>query len=335
MLLLAIVSFILYSNAKELYEAFGPRQKVTRMRPHSFSTRVRSAVNEDAYRAVRTQENCTFPLDVLIIQDVTQSLGDDLVHMRESQIPAMISGLSTEHPGSRFAVLTHRDKPIWPLGSAGDYCARPGSPFSIDGTIVLSAYTDLEARGGADGPESQFVALLAASQLSMYEWNPMHTHLIVVATDAQPHFNLDGFNTMNLPAAPDTYDENDPETQCSSVYYPSPEQVKSSLNKIEAYLAAVIYDPDYQNGLIARSWQWVIRDFGETDDFLNLMSSDARNFWEKLAKIISELEATECIVSSTSPAPLTTSENTFSGCPPCTTRQCQRRGRKLRSTEAM
>eukprot|EP01055_Gregarina_sp_Pseudo9_P001650 Gregarina_sp_Pseudo_9__1649@NODE_2109_length_1146_cov_9540_155375_g247_i1_p1_GENE_NODE_2109_length_1146_cov_9540_155375_g247_i1NODE_2109_length_1146_cov_9540_155375_g247_i1_p1_ORF_typecomplete_len332_score42_61Integrin_beta/PF00362_18/1e19VWA/PF00092_28/0_00048_NODE_2109_length_1146_cov_9540_155375_g247_i11011096 len=316
-------------DAKELFEVFGPRAEVDGMDPHvppQISSRAMSRDAATSYWGARTPEHCVFPIDVLIIQDATASLADDWAIMQHDQLPQMIDTLSATHPGSRFAIMTHRDKPIWPLGLPEDYCVLTGAGFSQNQTEILNTYNQTIAYGGADGPECQFTAILAATQLSKYQWHPEHTRLVVVATDAGPHFNLDGFNTMGLAPTNGTYDEANPDHQCRTEYYPSPEHVKSSLSNIEAYLAAVVFDPDYLNGLVARAWQWVIRDLGQTDEFVNLVDRQSNDFWPKLSQIITELESIEC-VATTTPVPQTshaTVPTRPEWCPPCPTHQCKK-----------
>eukprot|EP01054_Gregarina_sp_Poly1_P008920 Gregarina_sp_Poly_1__8919@NODE_539_length_7612_cov_394_304042_g426_i0_p2_GENE_NODE_539_length_7612_cov_394_304042_g426_i0NODE_539_length_7612_cov_394_304042_g426_i0_p2_ORF_typecomplete_len339_score47_10Integrin_beta/PF00362_18/4_8e19VWA/PF00092_28/0_008_NODE_539_length_7612_cov_394_304042_g426_i020253041 len=310
-----------FSLGKELKEIYGSRPAVKFMSPR---VPPEAATIRSEYDKSRVPENCIFPIDVLIIQDATESMHDDWEPMRDTQLPAMIEVLSQDHPGSRFAVMMHQDKPVWPLGLPTDYCVRVGNPFTQHVEHVVEIYNNTFAYGGADEPECQFVALLAASQMSYYQWAAGHTRLLVVATDARPHFDQDGFNTMGLPPASGIYDEANPDEQCKSEYYPSPDHVKSSVLQIGAYVGAVIFDEPH--GRVASAWEWTIRHLGQPDEFLNVMSSDSTDFWAKLSEIITALEAVECMASTTPPP-----ETTESLCPPCTTRECRRHRRSRKS----
>eukprot|EP01054_Gregarina_sp_Poly1_P004796 Gregarina_sp_Poly_1__4795@NODE_2556_length_1988_cov_3636_680375_g1624_i0_p1_GENE_NODE_2556_length_1988_cov_3636_680375_g1624_i0NODE_2556_length_1988_cov_3636_680375_g1624_i0_p1_ORF_typecomplete_len330_score44_39Integrin_beta/PF00362_18/2_9e19VWA/PF00092_28/0_29_NODE_2556_length_1988_cov_3636_680375_g1624_i0201009 len=308
------------SHAKTLWEVYGEKPKVPRMDPRS-STILSAAEVLNG----RDPENCTFPIDVILIQDTTESFNNDWNELKTVQLPEMVQELQASHPGTRFATMLHKDKPVWPLGvpptpSNGfysDFCVRTDGNFHDNVEGIINMYNRESPYGGGDPPECQFVVLLGASQLP-FAWSPSATRLFVVVTDAQPHFDLDGFNTMGLPPHSDEYDQEDPDGQCKSQYYPSPDQMKQSVLNSGAYVAVVAYDADHQNGLVMRSWQWVVRHLGQTDGFLAIMMGDeSRDFWTKLSLTIAELENVECKLESTTAPPETEEE-----CPPCPTMAC-------------
>eukprot|EP01055_Gregarina_sp_Pseudo9_P005438 Gregarina_sp_Pseudo_9__5437@NODE_679_length_2382_cov_576_732394_g642_i0_p2_GENE_NODE_679_length_2382_cov_576_732394_g642_i0NODE_679_length_2382_cov_576_732394_g642_i0_p2_ORF_typecomplete_len312_score20_28Integrin_beta/PF00362_18/4_7e15VWA/PF00092_28/0_0002_NODE_679_length_2382_cov_576_732394_g642_i01791114 len=267
------------------------------------------------YRATRTQDNCVFPLDVVIAQDCTGSLADDWDNMQNVQIPKMVEALIIRHPGTRFAIMCFQDKPFYPFGSESDQCIFSHGGFTTEVADLQSLY-DLRffPYGGSDGPENQ-KAILAAVESPIYNYNELATPLVVVSTDAAPHFAEDGLNP-GLPPFSGTYDDQNPQGQCINQYYPSPDQVKSVLHSHLTYLAAVVYDPKYMYGLVARSWKWFVEFIGESDEFLNLMSSTSDDFWDRLSEIIIHLENAECGMDTTTPVPAST-------CPPCPNDSCE------------
>eukprot|EP01057_Protomagalhaensia_wolfi_P001628 Protomagalhaensia_wolfi_Nauph_80__1627@NODE_2003_length_1248_cov_17_794045_g1568_i0_p1_GENE_NODE_2003_length_1248_cov_17_794045_g1568_i0NODE_2003_length_1248_cov_17_794045_g1568_i0_p1_ORF_typecomplete_len350_score63_80Integrin_beta/PF00362_18/3_3e16VWA/PF00092_28/0_073VWA/PF00092_28/4_7e03_NODE_2003_length_1248_cov_17_794045_g1568_i0641113 len=312
-----------------IYEVYGEMSPVDSMRPRMPSRRTP--------RDDRDPNNCTFPIDVIIIQDATGTFADDWDNMVYNELPVMVEVLEVNHPGTHFGVVVHKDKPIYPLGLDTDFCVDTEIILSHEKEDVLKLYNRNIPYGGGDVAECQFVALLAGSQLP-FPWNEEATKLFIVVTDAPPHFEDDGSNTMNLPPHTDEYDILDPEGQCISQYYPSPDQVRQSILQVGGYLAVAVHAGDYMNGLVKRSWEWMVRFMEQPDNFVQDLTASSDNFWEALSAIITSLEDIECAPDKTTtrspgttPAPHTTTgglgaastspmaPTTTLDCPPCPT----------------
>eukprot|EP01056_Protomagalhaensia_sp_Gyna25_P001236 Protomagalhaensia_sp_Gyna_25__1235@NODE_1616_length_1687_cov_964_170510_g1322_i0_p1_GENE_NODE_1616_length_1687_cov_964_170510_g1322_i0NODE_1616_length_1687_cov_964_170510_g1322_i0_p1_ORF_typecomplete_len546_score78_62Integrin_beta/PF00362_18/1_5e19VWA/PF00092_28/0_0086potato_inhibit/PF00280_18/0_19_NODE_1616_length_1687_cov_964_170510_g1322_i031640 len=311
---LPFLSCSLFGSAKTLMDVYGGLPKID-----SMTARSRKLPRRDSSRS---SKHCDFPFDIVLVQDATGTFADDWPNLVEKGIPIALETLSKDHPGSRFGVVLHKDKPVEPLGVAptpgngyySDFCVRTDTSLSTDLDTILDGYRNNRPYGGGDPPECQFVALLAASQLP-FDWNPFASKLIMAITDAQPHFDLDGFNTMNLPSHPDEYDQEDPAGQCESVYYPSADQMKESLQSIDAYLGAAVYDGDSVNGLIYRSWQWTIRNMDQTDGFLKESDASSSNFAQNLLAIVHEIEKLECDLDFTEEPVTSTKEGVATSLP--------------------
>eukprot|EP01056_Protomagalhaensia_sp_Gyna25_P001863 Protomagalhaensia_sp_Gyna_25__1862@NODE_1987_length_1363_cov_862_388218_g1637_i0_p1_GENE_NODE_1987_length_1363_cov_862_388218_g1637_i0NODE_1987_length_1363_cov_862_388218_g1637_i0_p1_ORF_typecomplete_len344_score38_23Integrin_beta/PF00362_18/1_5e20VWA/PF00092_28/0_004_NODE_1987_length_1363_cov_862_388218_g1637_i01241155 len=303
-----------------LYEVYGEVAPVDSMTPRRAS--------KLAPRNDHDPNNCTFPIDVIIVQDATGTFADDWDNMVQNELPLMCEILEERHPGTRFGVVIHKDKPVTPLGLSTDFCVDTEVDMSNKEEDLLELYSRNIPYGGGDAPECQFVALLAASQLP-FPWNADATKLFIVVTDAPPHFKDDGSNTMGLADHTDEFDMFDPKGQCATQYYPTPEQVHKSLHQVGGYLAVAVHDGDYMNGLVRRSWEWMIRFMGQPDDFVQDLTSSSDNFWEALSIIITALEHIECGPQASTQRPTTTPEGGASTshmaptttlyCPPCPT----------------
>lgn len=299
MLISVVIPFVLLAahGHSVLEEKYGHVQKVETMRPKLS----RDLVRNSADRSCRD-----FPLRIALVQDLTDSFSDDIEQMRTVQLPLIQKKLAETHPDSLLAVVTFRDKPISPLGVSAskhngwyaDYCAMINAKMTrLDSGDAPKLYASLSSNGGGDAPENAFGALLLAAQSKQIGWDTPHPdarNLVVVITDAPPHFEGDGDNTMSLPPFSGALNEQDPDAQCLREYYPSPLQVANVIRSLNAYVAFVIYDAEELKGLTGRSWLWMNRYLNQTDDFIKLQAKDSSNFWERLGKIIEEMEGIEC-----------------------------------------
>eukprot|EP01053_Blabericola_migrator_P002586 Blabericola_migrator_1__2585@NODE_172_length_12094_cov_159_438181_g149_i0_p7_GENE_NODE_172_length_12094_cov_159_438181_g149_i0NODE_172_length_12094_cov_159_438181_g149_i0_p7_ORF_typecomplete_len193_score42_22Integrin_beta/PF00362_18/3_5e06_NODE_172_length_12094_cov_159_438181_g149_i044325010 len=152
--------------------------------------------------------------------------------------------------------------------------------------------------------------------------------LIVVVTDAAPHFEDDGSNTFNLPNFSGTFDEANADSQCVSQYYPNPTTVKNSILERQAYFAALVYDGSHDYELPIESWRWFNNYLNQTEGFVHDIENDSSNFWERLSQVITSLEDVECgdVTTAAPPdetvTPVGTLEPTMlptEECPPCPT----------------
>eukprot|EP01054_Gregarina_sp_Poly1_P003893 Gregarina_sp_Poly_1__3892@NODE_2165_length_2573_cov_3193_364725_g1396_i0_p1_GENE_NODE_2165_length_2573_cov_3193_364725_g1396_i0NODE_2165_length_2573_cov_3193_364725_g1396_i0_p1_ORF_typecomplete_len339_score44_64Integrin_beta/PF00362_18/4_8e20VWA/PF00092_28/0_1VWA_2/PF13519_6/0_22VWA_3/PF13768_6/0_38_NODE_2165_length_2573_cov_3193_364725_g1396_i0281017 len=249
--------------------------------------------------------------------------------MSKVQLPMMLEVLSETHPGSEFSLVSFKDKPILPFGIPpttengyySDYCAHIESHLTANLSAVIERYESSHPMGGGDPSENQFHALLGATQAEGIKWpnNPDRAQLLVLVTDAPPHFEDDGSDPQGMRPSTGTFDEANVDTQCVTEFYPNPEQVKASIMQRNAYTAFLIYDPEYMEGLVGRSWLWFNRFINQTDEFITLQAENSSDFWTKLAGIIGIIEDIECLPQSSTVVPTqpqTSAEVTPSQTPP-------------------
>jgi hypothetical protein len=99
------------------------------------------------------------PLDIVVVQDETGSMADDIGSLRTlaPQIWDSIAAISTVE--FRMAVVGYRDYARSPWGSSSDWVYRLRGDFTTSRPSFVSAVSLLTASGGGDGPESQYPAL--------------------------------------------------------------------------------------------------------------------------------------------------------------------------------
>lgn len=274
----------------------------------------------DASMDRRTQSNCTFPLDIVIVQDATASFSDNIAEMRNKQLEELFNGIIVTHPGSRFSVVSFRDKPITHFGGPSDYCLRFEIGFTTDLSDLQEAYTKIRAIGGMDPPENQFGAMMAAIKGS--QWNDLNSEyarLVVVSTDAGAHHADDGeFDSSIFISSSGTWGEEDNERICLKEYYPSYSQMKDAIFDYQTYVAMLVFNGDWANNWPMRSWTSFNNYILQTPAFLQDMDANSSNFWFQLQKTITEMENIECLPDSTTPYP-TESSTTESTTTPVTT----------------
>lgn len=269
----------------------------------AFGTLARVSDPEDerstaAYLDLR--KACHYPLELLILQESIAAFEDDFVEMQVHQLPAMLKALAVSHPNSTFTVGFFSDKPFPPFGEAGDFCQRLNE-LTHDGETLTTLYGAQVPNGGGDKLQNNLGALLAAAESRTVGWggNELATKLIVHVTDSAPHF-YDGVHSEDLEVPQGHFKKEREEEQCLREYYPSPNQVKASLrSQPHLHVAHLVYDPEYLQGPVARSWVWFNRYHGQTDHFVNLREKDSSDFWHKLHSIISRIDELECRANRT------------------------------------
>lgn len=132
------------------------------------------------------------PLDVFLLQDLSFSFTEDLPIIKEL-IPDLLNSIQTQQPDSYFGVGSFVDKPIEPLGFAGDYVYNTElslTPFTGPIESVVENFTTFK---GNDGPEAQLEALLqTALRANNIGFRDGARHAVVVATDDTFHVKGDG-----------------------------------------------------------------------------------------------------------------------------------------------
>jgi hypothetical protein len=148
-------------------------------------------------------------VEVCLLEDETGSFWDDIGNLQTpptaSDIYDNVVGVS---PGARFAVAGFRDYPVAPHGSGGDWVYRLLSSMSSAKANWLNGIAALSASGGADTPEAQYDAIVAAlgggfdQDPCGFDPNPLVTRVLVVTTDAP--FHLPGLGKPHVNTQPST-----------------------------------------------------------------------------------------------------------------------------------
>ncbi|MEG4500433.1 Calx-beta domain-containing protein, partial [Microcoleus sp. F10-C6] len=138
------------------------------------------------------QPSTQLPLDVFLLQDLSESFQDDIQTVREL-IPNLVSSLTEEQSDTRFGVGSFVDKPVGDLGDVGDYVYRTDLPLTTDPAAPQSVIGDFTILSGDDGPEAQLEALLqTARHTTQIGFRDNTRRVVVVATDASFHEAGDG-----------------------------------------------------------------------------------------------------------------------------------------------
>eukprot|EP01055_Gregarina_sp_Pseudo9_P002217 Gregarina_sp_Pseudo_9__2216@NODE_2556_length_955_cov_29_627729_g2343_i0_p1_GENE_NODE_2556_length_955_cov_29_627729_g2343_i0NODE_2556_length_955_cov_29_627729_g2343_i0_p1_ORF_typecomplete_len289_score72_11Integrin_beta/PF00362_18/1_2e21VWA/PF00092_28/1e07Med25_VWA/PF11265_8/2_4e07VWA_2/PF13519_6/4e05VWA_2/PF13519_6/1_2e04VWA_3/PF13768_6/6_5e05_NODE_2556_length_955_cov_29_627729_g2343_i02868 len=243
-------------------------------------------------RHSRLPHVCNFPLNIVLVQDASVSLQDDVAQLRAAQIPQMVAHLRASHPDTSYALVSFKDRPTAPHGSSpDDYCFQVDSALSSDPHKLLRAFDRLHVGGGGDHADSHLHALLAAATFPGADPRSIAARLIVLVTDSEPHFkdDLENGTAQVEPFA-------DVETgDCVGQYYPDAESVVVSLRRAHTYVAFLVFDEQGDAYHPHRDWQWVNSQLGQPAEFFQTLNSDSSNFWTQLRKIIFLVERNECL----------------------------------------
>lgn len=252
-----------------------------------------------------------YPLEVVIVQDLSDSFGDDFQVMKETELPAMYKELTESHPGSAFGAVSFVDKPISPFGWPLDWCWKNEAAIGADLAALQSVYGTYETGGGQDFPENQAGAILSTAQAKKLNWGSVDdsVRLVVLSTDAPAHYDDETDPTVDrkgmLPYN-GTFDEDNVDNQCVEVYYPSYQEVIRELThpadgSIPPYVAFLVYDDGFNNKTLD-SYRWLASEIAENDSFVRDRGANSTEFWTSLSAIIGIIDSLECngTVSSTS-----------------------------------
>lgn len=161
-----------------------PREVVAELHPNEFIT-IEKTVSTPAIPP---------KVEVCLLEDETGSFWDDIGNLQTPPTASDIyDNVVAESPGARFAVAGFRDYPVSPYGNTGDWVYHLLSPMSADKTDWISGIAALTAGGGADAPEAQYDAIVAAVQGGFnedpcgFDSDPLVTKVLVVTTDAPFH----------------------------------------------------------------------------------------------------------------------------------------------------
>lgn len=131
-------------------------------------------------------------LDLVLLQDLSGSFGDDLPVV-EALFPDLVDSVRATRPDSQFAVTSYIDKPITPFGNDSDFVYSTDQPLTADESVVQEALANLVLGSGGDLPESQIEALLqVAVRETEVGFRPDSQRVVLLTTDAPFHVAGDG-----------------------------------------------------------------------------------------------------------------------------------------------
>ena len=164
-------------------------------------------------------------VDVVLLQDLSGSFGDDLPNVR-AQFSSLFDTLNAGRD-VQFGVASHIDKPVSPFGGSGDFVYQTDLAVSGDKPTIQATLNGLFARGGSDTPESQFEALLQLAKRADGEvgYRDGAQRIVVLATDAIPHLAGDYAS-----AGP-----NDGDAVIENEDYPTVAQVRAALEAADIF----------------------------------------------------------------------------------------------------
>jgi hypothetical protein len=174
------------------------------------------------------------PLDLVFLQDLTGSFGDDLATVR-SVAPQVVAAVQALQPDSRFGVATFADKPISPFGSSGDYVYQTKLALTANAAQVQTTYNALTLASGSDYAEAQIEALMqAALRNGELGYRSDALRVVVLFTDAPFHVAGDGASA-SIRTANNGDAVLDGTVAGTGEDYPSIVQVATALNRAGIY----------------------------------------------------------------------------------------------------
>lgn len=190
------------------------------------------------------------PLELVLLEDLSGSFSDDVTTVRglADDLIASVSGLATT---VRLGLASFIDKPTGSFGSSGDHEYKSQLGLTTDYTAWKTALDGLTIGSGGDGPEAQMSGLMqAALRGAELGWSSDATKVIVLATDAVPHWAGD---FPSVPANDGDAVTDGPGNDGTGEDYPSLEQVRDALLKtgIVPVFAVTAFNIDAYKAIVA------------------------------------------------------------------------------------
>lgn len=128
-------------------------------------------------------------LDLVFIQDISGSFGDDLDTVN-SIVDSLMNSITNKISDTRFGLTTFSDIPDEGkgYGNEGDSPFTLVLPLTSNKVALKQAYASLELEGGNDGPESQLIALRQAC-LAPLGYRANSKKVLLLLTDDNYHTN--------------------------------------------------------------------------------------------------------------------------------------------------
>jgi hypothetical protein len=109
--------------------------------------------------AAHLQPPILVPMDIVLLQDETGSMADDIAALNQITPQIWDSIAEISRTEFRMGVVGFRDYAINPWGQGGDWVYRPVGDLSTDRIAFAQAVGNLTADQGGDIPESQYPAI--------------------------------------------------------------------------------------------------------------------------------------------------------------------------------
>lgn len=197
----------------------------------------------------------TLPLDVVFVQDLSGSFGDDIATVR-GLVPNVVNAIRGVNGDSAFGVVGFVDKPVSPFGGYDDYVYRLFSPVSMTTSSVSNAYDSMVIQSGSDGPESQLEALFQVAKRADGEvgFRSDTMRVAVLFTDADYHVAGDGASAYPDPITRPNDGDAVIEGDGTLEDYPSIAQLKGALLAAGIFPFFVVdsYQVDNYKDLVAQ-----------------------------------------------------------------------------------
>ncbi|NEQ09974.1 MAG: hypothetical protein F6K37_29775 [Moorea sp. SIO4E2] len=199
-------------------------------------------------------EATTLPLDLMLLQDLSSSFGNDLPVLR-SLVPNLVSELRSLQPDTNFGLTAFVDKAISPFGNGGDYVYRTVLKLTADSDAFQNGVNSLIIKSGGDDPEASLEALLQVAVRAQSELGARQSarSAVIVSTDARYHKAGDGI-TAKLPISTPNNGDAILDGGGTGEDYPSVAQVKAAINNanlLPIFLVTSDVKPDYE-GLVSQ-----------------------------------------------------------------------------------
>lgn len=125
---------------------------------HAYTDRLQP-INNSTTSPIEMSTIVDIPLDIVLVQDETGSMGDDISALK-ALAPQIWDNLVTVTSAEfRMSVIGFRDYAYGSWGSSGDWVYRLNSDFTSDKGYFVNGVNLLTASGGSDTPEAQYPTL--------------------------------------------------------------------------------------------------------------------------------------------------------------------------------
>eukprot|EP01056_Protomagalhaensia_sp_Gyna25_P006110 Protomagalhaensia_sp_Gyna_25__6109@NODE_98_length_5286_cov_144_613303_g75_i0_p1_GENE_NODE_98_length_5286_cov_144_613303_g75_i0NODE_98_length_5286_cov_144_613303_g75_i0_p1_ORF_typecomplete_len430_score62_45Integrin_beta/PF00362_18/9_5e18VWA/PF00092_28/5_2e06VWA_2/PF13519_6/0_057_NODE_98_length_5286_cov_144_613303_g75_i038145103 len=262
--------------------------------------------------AIPTMAGCPAGVDLVFVQDTTQSFGPFLDHVTE-KIDRVMETIQEEYPGTRVGLVEVKDKPYWPMGYGYDICYHRVVPLTENPQAVKLGYGSLISGSGADGPEGHYFAIVNSVFDSEIGWEdrnanseanrPHRNKIVVVATDASPHLAKDYIKLINyssegydryglirpMPAYLPPYPGRPVDTEnvtedCMNYDVPDWQVVRDTI--LDNDILMPVFIPNVRNQAYI-DWRWVNDEMLSQDpSFLKFVEMDGTGFEEAILEVI-------------------------------------------------
>ena len=110
-------------------------------------------------------------VDVALVMDTTGSMGASILNLKSNLSTRLLPSLKEAIPSVAIALLEHKDYPVDPFGSLGDFPARVVQTATTDVGLAQKGVGFYLADGGGDEPEGQIPAMWFALTGGALRWD--------------------------------------------------------------------------------------------------------------------------------------------------------------------